>query len=276
MRAATTLTLVGFEIWTLYLGIVSDNYYPAFDEDLLSFAESMAYDYRYIAYLDVLGWSEAVKASLTNHSLFINLGASSWMVGEHITALKFYETNNHPKADTRVIQFSDCIVISTSFNESGLLMLCNHLDFLIHAMVVGGLFVRGGVTVGYIFHKDSIAFGPGLVRAYHLESNKNQAVHPRVILDNEVFIDWRSSDLVRPGTWRLDKDRRYYFDFITRRLNELPYSNNTEYYLSNIKKYIIHGLKSNKTNDNIYPKYVWLRDYFNIVIKNLNLDFQLI
>ena len=44
---------------------------------------------------------------------------------------------------------------------------------------------RGGVAIGDIYHDDEAVFGPGLVRAYDIESNV--AKFPRIVVDQEVL-----------------------------------------------------------------------------------------
>ena len=44
---------------------------------------------------------------------------------------------------------------------------------------------RGGVAIGDIYHDDEAVFGPGLVRAYDIESNV--AKFPRIVVDHEVL-----------------------------------------------------------------------------------------
>ena len=46
---------------------------------------------------------------------------------------------------------------------------------------INGFLLRGGVTVGDVIHEDEIVFGPGLNRAYYLESKI--ARYPRFVLD---------------------------------------------------------------------------------------------
>ncbi len=53
-------------------------------------------------------------------------------------------------------------------------------------LVREGVLLRGALTIGDIFIKDAITFGPALIRAYELESTV--AITPRVIIDPLVFI----------------------------------------------------------------------------------------
>jgi hypothetical protein len=50
---------------------------------------------------------------------------------------------------------------------------------------IKGYLLRGGVTIGDVIHDDEVVFGPGLNRAYYLESKV--AKMPRFVLDNEVI-----------------------------------------------------------------------------------------
>jgi len=48
-----------------------------------------------------------------------------------------------------------------------------------------GILIRGGMTVGPLFYDSSHVFGPGLVRAYELESRL--AIYPRIV--TEMYFD---------------------------------------------------------------------------------------
>ncbi len=53
------------------------------------------------------------------------------------------------------------------------------------AAAMQGFLLRGGITVGQIIHDDECVFGPGLNRAYELESKI--ATYPRFVLDAELL-----------------------------------------------------------------------------------------
>ncbi len=126
------------------------------------------YDYRLVAYIDILGWSSAVK-ELPSSELFKIL--------EPISELgDFYNQNtrnlmqqkyNPINPIMKEIQFcflSDCLIISTPTKLDG--RIYDKISELIHKLLANGFAVRGGVTCGEIFHEDQLIFGPALIEAY--------------------------------------------------------------------------------------------------------------
>jgi hypothetical protein len=56
------------------------------------------------------------------------------------------------------------------------------------ACALQGFLLRGGITIGDIVHDDEVVFGPGLNRAYELESQV--ARMPRIILDPDLISEF--------------------------------------------------------------------------------------
>ena len=57
-------------------------------------------------------------------------------------------------------------------------------DIALEALGVGCL-LRGGVTIGPLFHENGVVFGGGLVQAYRMESDG--ARYPRIIVSQSVI-----------------------------------------------------------------------------------------
>ena len=54
--------------------------------------------------------------------------------------------------------------------------------------MIEGVLIRGGMCIGEMLVADEgIVFGPGLVKAYDLESK--YAVHPRIVIDRDLIND---------------------------------------------------------------------------------------
>jgi hypothetical protein len=51
-----------------------------------------------------------------------------------------------------------------------------------------GTLIRGGMTIGDLYYDESHVFGPGIVRAYELESRL--AIYPRVITESNILGDF--------------------------------------------------------------------------------------
>lgn len=141
---------------------------------------------RFIAYLDILGFKEQLKKISTEPSLEDNL----------IAALKTFKAKGDLTSDRRAVScFSDLIVISypidtivgmardkLSENFNSLIKDC--LILTIKLLEVG-LIVRGGITVGKLYHKDQIILGEGLVEANNIE--EKLAFYPRIIVKDTAI-----------------------------------------------------------------------------------------
>jgi hypothetical protein len=72
-----------------------------------------------------------------------------------------------------------------------------------------GLLIRGGATIGKLFHDKGVVFGDALIEAYDLESKA--AIYPRVVLAPKVTS--RAFWLPSPHL-RQDADGLFYFDYL--------------------------------------------------------------
>jgi hypothetical protein len=73
------------------------------------------------------------------------------------------------------------------------------------------LLVRGGITIGKLYHQEGVVFGQGLIDAYRLESEV--AVYPRVVLSASMSSSaaWRTEDR---RMVKRDFDGVYYLDYL--------------------------------------------------------------
>lgn len=151
------------------------------------------YSLRYVAFLDLLGFKTLVDQSDSNQEILdkINL-ALEYTAG--IRQDNYEGAMSLAKIDKHVTVFSDSIVISyaTTMPGGGFQVLMD-LVYICNDLLGIGIPVRGGVTVGKLIHDESKCFGPAMVDAYLMESEK--AKYPRVIIDKKVL----EYDLRRPG-----------------------------------------------------------------------------
>jgi hypothetical protein len=144
---------------------------------------SKIYERRLVAFVDILGWSEACKtesAQLVEAAELIHQTAEGYSEQEKA---KIAEMANHPGMTlnpmykmVHMAAFSDSIAVSmpTSFGHrilGGVTDLCRNLLRL-------GFLTRGGITIGDLYHVENVIFGPALVEAVQLEK---EAVYPRLV-----------------------------------------------------------------------------------------------
>lgn len=138
----------------------------------------MKYHRGFIAFMDILGF----KKYLCNEDNGIDKVYSVFEFAEKIS----YLFNTSDINDIKIEFFSDSFVLTTEEEDLGaftaLLIACHMINL--------GLFketklcTRGAITRGEFFHKKGMVFGPGIVKAYVLESK--EAKYVRMIVDEEV------------------------------------------------------------------------------------------
>ena len=189
-------------------------------------AEEDAPKPRLVAFIDLLGFKSALMGADAARQKAI-LDALREVAEQN----RDFEMNVKEHSDRHqtitispsITSFSDNVLISYDLEklEQGggpwlALMGIRHMaTALAHRAWGFNCLVRGGVTIGNLYHKGRVAFGPGLVKAYELESEV--AFYPRVIVTPAVvqrivgvaMADGKSTDdrsmfLDTDGYWCLD------------------------------------------------------------------------
>jgi hypothetical protein len=155
---------------------------------------------QFTAFIDLLGFSEAssdtddfTRARVL--ALLMNLSSARSEFAFNSTPL---ENGQRVEIRPTISTFSDHIVISYPIKKIAAALgaddataahhiLANFSGTLqriaLSALSIG-LLVRGGATVGNLYHANGIVFGDALIDAYRLESSV--AVYPRVVLSQKI------------------------------------------------------------------------------------------
>ena len=160
---------------------------------------------RIVAFVDILGFTNAVMSVRLDEQ---------FRLGSYFMGMQFggafgpeYPEPKPPRADmfrARATSFSDCCVFSFPFGVFDTLNpgnpgwpideLASKVGKIFHNAFQIGCLIRGGIAIGHLAHDNQIVLGPGLIEAYHLESNV--AVHPRIILSDEAARHFGSHPLL--------------------------------------------------------------------------------
>lgn len=233
-----------------------------------------------ITFVDILGFKALVSAS-TYEEIRAKLE----------TVLKFSgfdEKEDGEGFEPRIIQFSDAIIRirpldSKTNSESPYGLAFYELLDLVHMqgeLVNHGICLRGGVSIGDIHYEEQTIFGPGFVRAYELESI--YAKYPRVVVDPE-FIKALSSDKRLLSSHnsreyeidsickmlRQEDDGVYSIDYLRAFLKEIDEPEDQSFFLKEHKKLILSNTKGLGDLNPISAKYLWMANYHNVVISEL-------
>ena len=223
------------------------------------------YNQSIVVFLDILGFKNKiqsgdfkdVKLILEYMEAWNTLDGVNMFIEEKDFVNETYVKRNSVdfgriQKELQISYFSDSLVITlpyieTNFNER-LFLIVRSLAYLQSKLAMSNFFSRGGITIGDMFHKKNLFFGPAYLQAYELEQI---ATYPRIILSSEIEkkYDQNMPYLKKAG------DNLVYVDFL-RFASEISNSSvSIELIVQNIDSNI------NKFADNlkVMSKYAWLK-----------------
>ena len=242
----------------------------------------MKYENRITIYLDILGFKEWIDTSVKKNNadnpeaiqmLNLQYKRIKRAFEDEGKSLGKYQPWYLKETKSKMITvFSDSIVVSFLAAERKDTW---HIIVRLHRMIRDMIYTsdylfRGAITIGKLIHTKSVLFGPALVRAYELESQK--AIYPRIIIDPKCVRLIKRRKHNDPDNPRfafglndllaLDIDKLYYIDYF----NILdPLDSSDIWYLESLRDRICYGLEESKyfKNERIFQKYKWMANKFN-------------
>jgi hypothetical protein len=236
---------------------------------------------RFVAFLDILGFTEAVKRIEKNNNpennelrrvkSILNFMSEETTESNYSADLPIYvkkgdELIEYELGDPRLTYVSDCIIISAEPTLDGFKGLSRKIHKITADLASDGFFCRGAITKGKLFHRDKVLFGSSYIKAYELE--EKIAKVPRVIIDPDIidFFELTGDEVpLAPAFFGKDIDGLYYQRYWTWFLYP-PHAGSYETYLMTVRSWLMHHLKEFKGNENILFKYRWLQNEFNNLI----------
>lgn len=156
------------------------------------------YENRAVAFVDVLGFKALVASSQTSRAALGQVQSLVNLLGTAIPALNAGVSSNVPsKLFPRHLYVSDCIILSAPLSVShpdwrqynGLEILVMRVIQITHMVTDAGYLVRGGISIGKVWHGKSNIVGPAYQEAYQLEACTGM---PRVELSAGARSHWNS------------------------------------------------------------------------------------
>ena len=237
----------------------------------------MRFDYenRIVAYIDILGFKNVVDASQKNAEVSERIHNALRRI--HRIVEKNYSKGiaNGTEFGIEVSTFSDNAVISYPAEKDNLFFLIIELIHLQLDLVIEGVLIRGGITIGDLYHDKDVVYGPAMVQAYEMENKI--AVYPRIIVDEKAIVSYLEgihgdTDAVKEifVLLRQDSDGLFFVDILGQSQEVFPEKRYFEW-LTRIREIIIEGLD----NQSLYVrvKYQWLRNYFNKIVNNADYNY---
>ena len=230
---------------------------------------SLDYQERVVAFIDVLGFADLVKASATDTAarnktskLIAIYKVFDWFVTEMLE---------------RLVEggfFSDTFILSATPEQA--FYLIRETGNLSRFLLLQGFTCRGAIAAGLLHHHKRIIIGSALVDAYRTE--KSVAIYPRILVDNATRDIW--ADECASGTKhaylkplvREDCDAQHFldiffpqWDFFSWTDFGMPSSSSLEAipadpreFLTVAFKRVKEGLSASGDNAKVHSKYMWL------------------
>jgi hypothetical protein len=232
-------------------------------EEIAEKGDAPIYSERYVAFVDILGFSNIVRASVSSPDQAEELAKILQRLANRTTSTGISDAD-----DFLGQSFSDCIVLSENATPKGLLYLLQTLTFVSLDLLSNGILVRGGIAKGQLHHTDKVVFGPALIEAYRLESQI--AKFPRIILDRYARADFKQNKigdgvdpLIRPEI-QLDNDGPPFLDiFSPFRAPSLGSHERLQMIADSCRAYIQDQLNSSIYDPGVFEKLRWLTIYWN-------------
>ena len=253
------------------------------DEEYRKFQDSLRYEKRVVAFLDVLGWRRAISDSISDPKLAQHLGValhSSMATARLAEWMRQNVDSEKAFGDPQVTQFSDSVVISTIAQPNAEDQLVFHLRAAVAGFLQLGYLVRGGIAEGNLIHRGQMVYGSALTAAYDIEHKV--ARHPRIVLDEPLAHRWGSGMRIIDQNdrtigfrryWRRDKDGLYFYDFLV----PIPGMPNPSREMLKPHLQMVHSMLVKKLDEpqlpgNVRAKYFWIAKYFNSFIEEYEID----
>lgn len=236
---------------------------------------SLDYEKRIVAYVDILGFKNMVADSRKNAEVSERIHNALKRIHKIVERNYSKGISNGTEFGIEVSTFSDNAVISYPAKEDNLFFLIIELIHLQLDLVIEGVLIRGGITIGDLYHDKDVVYGPAMVQAYEMENRI--AVYPRIVVDVKAIVSYiegihGDTDAVKEifALLRQDSDDLFFVDILNQSQEIYPEKRYYEW-LTRIRAIIIEGLR----NPNLYirVKYQWLRNYFNKIVNNANYNY---
>ena len=229
-----------------------------------------AHQVSYCAFLDVLGFSERIRASYKNKTENKLLRQFHAIFNRQIERLKS-EVKESP---LYFKSFSDNVLLAypqfsdDMESEFGFIMLS--ISKYQFEMALQGFFIRGGLSVGQLYVDDNSVYGEALLDAYELETKT--AVNPIIILCTETMklVDlhlgfYHGEEPPHVRYVLVNSDGRYFINYLSECITETDEGEDEvdQKHLKKHKDQIEHALAQYVAEPAVFAKFSWLAAYHN-------------
>ena len=237
---------------------------------------TIQYENKFVGYIDILGFSDLIKRSESKPDLLEKLA-------NVLSSIQEMWEEQYENSGLIVTSFSDNVILSADDSLQGFLHVAASIDWLANELLQQGVFIRGAIDYGPLYHDEKVVLGPVLGVVYSIE--QTLAKFPRIVCSH-AFIS-RIEHIARQS----DSTKKYCDDFrrsamtrdpddgvcylhilagLERGINS-PKDNighellkkRTLDAVSRIVTFLQDGVDSHIENPGVYQKFKWFSEYWN-------------
>lgn len=203
----------------------------------------------YVAFLDILGFSEMVEADIKD----VNQPFLRKLFRCHQAAAGIF--TDHPSCT--ITQFSDSVVVSMPYDASLFEWFVGKIAEYQRLLLDEQLLCRGGLSLNKHFSNGSFTFSAGLIAAYHVESTL--AKTPRVVISPDVIDLLFTEKDKAPKILIKEDDGLAFIDYIGHQKKKAPKT------LEKSLNIVTNNLLSHKS-PSVREKGIWLAAYSDHIL----------
>lgn len=158
---------------------------------------SVCFEERAVAFIDILGFSQLVEEVSSGRESALALNELVTLLDQAIPFLDAGVSSQVPQIlIPQHLQISDSIILSAPLrttlsgweNYSGLEIVVMRTIQLTQMLLKAGYLIRGGISVGKVWHAPANIIGPAYQEAYKLETTTKA---PRIVLSAAALALWQ-------------------------------------------------------------------------------------
>ena len=160
--------------------------------------KNIAFEERAVAFIDVLGFKSVVDKAESDQETFSELEELINILSTSVPTLDDSVSQRVPsELIPKHIYISDCIILSAPLtseemkNYNGLSILVMRVIQLTHILLNRGYLIRGGISIGNVWHTESNIVGVAYQEAYSIE---RKIMVPCVELSSSAMNHWSKSE----------------------------------------------------------------------------------
>lgn len=160
--------------------------------------ENVSFEKRAVAFIDVLGFKSVVNKAESDQKRLAELNELINILSTAVPTLDGSVSQNVPaELIPKHIYISDCIILSAPLtskkmkNYNGLSILAMRVIQLTHILLAKGYLIRGGLSVGNVWHTESNIVGTAYQEAYLIEQ---ELMVPCVKLSDSAKDYWNKTE----------------------------------------------------------------------------------